>query len=143
METIFGGLPKEYLVRPEHLSCLRMVFGKRYMGYGINPAQRDFIRYWTGADPEHIPDEEVIPIIFEHGMSGYAPDFEEPSLDRNKFELGDWMRCRDFWVAEQITKITGFPNKHREPPRYDEWLEIWGVHYQRRIEAAKNPHKED
>ena len=106
METIFGDLPKEYLVRPEHLSCLRMVFGKRYMGYGINPAQRDFIRYWTGADPEHIPDEEVIPIIFEHGMSGYAPDFEEQywALDALPRFLGCGANHEDHGVPEQTPR---------------------------------------
>ena len=140
METIFGNLPKEYIVSPEHLACCRMIFGKRYMGYGLGPAQRDFIRFWLRDDPENVPDQSIIPAIFEHGMSGYAPDFEEPSLDANKFDIGDWLRCREFWVKSLLHRRFGAPLTAMEPARYDDWLEIWGVFYQRRIEAE---HKED
>lgn len=143
MQAIFGE-QEEYAVSFPELSCYRMVFGRMFMGYGISPAQRDYVRHWLKTDPELVDENVTLPIIYEYGMSIYSPDFSEPDVFRNGFDYQDWMKCRDWWCKLQILRYLNQSRRmYPDPQRFDEWLEIWGVHYQRRIEAAKNPHKED
>lgn len=142
MDSIFE--ETDCAVTTSQLSCCRMAFGKLLMGYGITPAQRDYVRFWMKDEPENLDEKFVLPIIFEYGMSGYAPDFTEPDIFRNGFDLASWVECRDWWCKLQILRhLNQSRRMYPDPQRFDEWLEIWGVHYQRRIEAAKNPHKED
>lgn len=144
MESVFGSLPEDLAVTESILSCHRMVFGKEFMGYGISPAQREFVRFWMKTDPECVDLRVTLPLIFEYGMSGYSPDFTEPDIFKNRFDLTSWVECRDWWCKLQIIRhLKKSCRMYPDPKRFDEWLEIWGTHYQLRIEAAKNPHKED
>lgn len=137
MQSIFGGLP-EIDVEPSELSCHRMIVGRLFFGYGINPAQRDFIRWWLHADPEAVDERVSIAYVFEYGMGHYTPDFTEPSYFSNDFDPITWRDCRDYWVKERILARTrGAARLPHRPLRYDAWLDVWGTWYEQRATAQR------
>lgn len=142
MQSIFGSIP-DIDVEPSELSCHRMIVGRLFFGYGINPAQRDFIRWWLHADPEDVDTRISISYVWEFGMGHYTPDFTEPSYFSEDFDPITWRDCRDYWVKERICAHTGksVSIPHR-PMRYDAWLRVWGHWYEQRAAAQGKRNQE-
>lgn len=142
MQTIFGGLRDDYDIPYPEISCYRMIVGRLFCGYGINAAQREYIRWWLGAYPEQVEETASLGVVWQYGMSFYTPDFTEPSFFKEKFHPKTWEACRDHWIKERIVARMGLrPLTDPAPPRYGEWLEIWGTFYERR--ATAQPQKEE
>lgn len=119
-----------------YVSAMRMVYGSRFLGYGLNLTQREFVRFRTKREPEDIPDEEVCAFIAQEGMDFYSPDFREPSL--GDFDITTWIECRNFWVREAIAR-RGYPvDLGVKPKAYEIWLKKWGTHYENRCVAVEN-----
>ncbi len=142
MEALFAGTRDDYIVPPQVLSCHRMIVGRLFCGYGINPSQRDYILWWLKTEPDFVEITTSMALVWEYGMGHYTPDFREPSYFSHHFDPITWRECRDHWIKEMISRrATGNVPMPPAPPRYDEWLGIWGTYYERR--GTAQPQKEE
>lgn len=136
MQSIFGGLRQDYDIPYEQISCHRMIVGRMFCGYSINAAQRDYIRWWLQEDPEYVEETASMGVCWKYGMSFYTPDFTEPSFFDKGFHPKAWEHCRDHWIKERVVAHMGLrPLADPPPPRYREWLDIWGHWYELRATA--------
>lgn len=136
VESLFSAIREDYIVPPEVLSCHRMIVGSIFCGYGINAIQRDYIAWWLKTDPAFVEVTTSMALVWEYGLSFYTPDFEEPGYFSHDFDPLTWRGCRDFWIKEMISRrATGRVQLPPAPPRYGEWLGIWGTFYERRATA--------